>query len=599
MKKVFILTVLIIPVLMMMGCSDGSDSEPPPPSYTMPALGSLADASYSVNTTENVDLRIVVTNAAEITADGGTFSYQWYKAADDTSDGTETGTNSRDYTPAVDVAGTTYYWVVVTNSKGGQTATSNKARIIIFEPTGDSSIEKITAANAAMPLWEFTLPGGASWSDYEEFSIDYYVSKDSRIVQPDVTVRSRLYGAYLAGDFIVPDQGNVNDWGGFRMVSWNVNPMTNEDRAGLNANPNNDFIIDNSKGAAEAFGALFTAEGGTASKWFTVKYTANAGMAKDFAKVPGLDSETVSAIYVGAGIFGPGGDSGNNYEFYVKNPTLINKIDPTLNIRGAINLTGTTEKLFAGNLGSAKGGTDRAVVTEYEDVEGEIMISFNLAGGLGDFPPVKIMEGESLGDRFPSTAPTREGFTFLGWYDGDGEDAVTATTVFNVKTTLTAKWEVNVTVETYVVDLSGQTTKNETAWTTAYNDGLVFALGEDFNANFYDEVEIKCKFYGPDGATARTTIANGNFQLKWHAVQVNNANGNNIGTVYNFGTDGVAGEDDDVVTVTLTVPERAKTEGLWGIGIQSSSNITGDSAIPDDDVAQFVEVLSITFPVAE
>lgn len=50
-----------------------------------PALGTLADASYPVNTTANVDLRILVTNATAITADGGTLSYQWYKAADDTS----------------------------------------------------------------------------------------------------------------------------------------------------------------------------------------------------------------------------------------------------------------------------------------------------------------------------------------------------------------------------------------------------------------------------------------------------------------------------------------------------------------------------------
>jgi uncharacterized repeat protein (TIGR02543 family) len=306
-----------------------------------------------------------------------------------------------------------------------------------------------------------------------------------------------------------------------------------------------------------------------------------------------LDSAAVNAIYAGAGIFGPGGDGTNNYEFYVKNPTLINKTDPTLNIRGEIRMTGTDEKLFAGNLGSPKAGTDRAVVTEYEDVEGEIMISFNLASGTGEFPPVRIMEGESLGSKFPSAGPSRDGFTFLGWYDG--ETAVTAATIFTVKTTLTAQWEANVTVEPYVADLSGQTTKNTEAWTKSYNNGLVFALGEGFNANFYDTVEIKCKFYGPDGTTPVTAITNGNFQLKWHGVQVDSANGANIGTAYNFGAGGAA-DEDNTVTVTLTLPEAAKTGGLWGIGIQSSSDIAN---IVDGVVAQFVEVLSITFPVAE
>jgi hypothetical protein len=136
-----------------------------------PVLSTLEDKSYELNTTENVDLRIIVTNAAEITADGGTLSYQWYKAADTASAGGTTGTDSRDFTPAVDAQGTMYYWVVVTNSKGNLTATSNKAKIITFAPSGDSAIEKITAANAAVPLWEFTLPTGASWADYEEFSI--------------------------------------------------------------------------------------------------------------------------------------------------------------------------------------------------------------------------------------------------------------------------------------------------------------------------------------------------------------------------------------------------------------------------------------------
>lgn len=553
-------------------------------------MRNLEDASYKINTTENVDLRIIVNNATEITADGGTLSYQWYQATDETSDGAPTGTNNRDFTPPVNVIGTTYYWVVVTNSKDSQTATSNKAKILIFAPTGDSAIEKITAANAAMPLWEFTLPNGASWADYEEFSIEYYVSKDSRIVQPDVEVRSRLYGAYFDGDFTTPDQGNIYGWGGFRMVNWNTNPMTNEGRTG--ANPNNDFIIDNSKGAAAAFGTLFTAEGGAASKWFTVKYTTNAGIAQDFAKVPLLDSATVSAIYVGAGIFGPGGDpSTNNYEFYVKNPTLVHKTDPTLNIQGASNRTGTTEKLFAGNGGATKGGTDREVVTEYEDVEGEIMISFDLNSGTGDFPPVRIMEGESLGSKFPTTEPTRDSFTFLGWYDGEAK--VESDSVFTAKTTLTAQWESNVQVQTYIVNLAGQTTKNTEAWVPGGdNSGLVFAVGEGFNPNFYDTVEIICKFYGTDGTTEVTEIPASNFQAKFHAAEVTNANGTAIsGSWWNFGQGAPVNEGTEGgLKMTFTISEAVRTAGLWGISIAPSNGT--------EYTANYIEVLSITFPVA-
>jgi hypothetical protein len=590
-KGIYVIpAMLTIFALTMMGCpTDGGSTDKDGDGSLTPVLGSLADASYEVNTSENADLRITVTNEAKIKAGGGKLSYQWYKADDAASAGTKTGTDSRDYTPAVNAAGTTYYWVVVTNSKADQTAASNKAKIIIVVPTGDSAIEKITAANAAMPLWEFTLPGGASWADYEEFSIEYYVSKDSRIVEPDQNVRSRLYGAYLAGDFTTPDQGNTNGWGGFRMVNWNTNPMANEGRDGLN--PNNDFIIDNSRGTAATFGSLFTAEGGAASKWFTVKYTTNEGIANDKAKVTLLDSGAVTAIYVGAGIFGPGGDSGDNsYEFYVKNPSLLHKSDPTKNIPGGIFMTGTTEKLFAGNLGSAKGGTDRGVVTVYEDVEGEIIISFDLANGTGTFPPVSIMEGESLSSKFPAAEPTRTDFKFLGWYDGDTK--VSSTTVFAAKTTLTAKWESTVTVQTYTVNLTGQTTKNTTAWEPGGdNSGLVFSVGAGFNPNFYETVEIICKFYGPDGTTEVTDIPASNFQAKFHAAQVADANGAAIsGSWWNFGQGAPANEGPEGgLKNTFAVSAAVKAAGLWGISIAPSNGTAF--------TANYIEVLSITFPV--
>ncbi|GHT75388.1 hypothetical protein FACS1894124_6640 [Spirochaetia bacterium] len=561
---------------------------------------SFTDTSYEKDTTAQIGiLRVVVTNAAEITADGGTLTYQWYKAADDTSAGTTVvGQNSQNFTPPVTELGETYYWVVVTNSKAaGQPVTSTRVKIIVYQPSGDSAIEKIVSNNAAVPLWEFTLPAGAFWADYEEFSIEYYVSKDSRIVGSEQQVRSRLYGAYLAADLTVPDQGNANGWGGFRMVNWNGSVA--RDGVTVTINPNNDFIIDNSKGSGATFGSHFTAEGGAASKWFTAKYSTddtggNAIPAKDLAKVTLLDSATVNAIYVGAGIIGPSGNS-DDFEFYAKNPTLLHNSDPTLNIRGAINMTGTNERLFAGNLGSAKGGTDRAVVTEYEDKEGEIMISFDLAAGTGDFPSVTIMEGESLGSKFPTTEPTRDGFNFLGWFDGETE--ATAATTFDVKTTLTAKWELTGVVGTYNVNLTGQTTKNDAAWTSNLTDdeknGLVFSVGDGFNANLYDTVEIIAKFHAADGTTVVTDIPASNFQAKFFASEVPNANNNGTANWWNFGAAAddctVSVEADNSLKITKVIPVAVKTAGIWGISIAPSNGTAF--------AANFVEVFSIKFPV--
>jgi hypothetical protein len=196
------------------------------------------------------------------------------------------------------------------------------------------------------------------------------------------------------------------------------------------------------------------------------------------------------------------------------------------------------------------------------------------------------MGGEDVASKLPHMGGTREGLRFLGWFDG--ETKVESTTTFTAKTTLVAKWELTTTVQTYVVNLTGQTTENTEAWTAAYNNGFAIKIGDDFNVNLYDTVEIICKFYEEDGTTELAAIEDGNFQLKWHAEAVANANGANVGTKYNFGKENAEANTgpEGGLKITYTIPVDVKTAGLWGIGIQTSG---GPFA------AQFVEVLSITF----
>jgi uncharacterized repeat protein (TIGR02543 family) len=581
-------------------------------SLTTPILDTLQGNSYELNTTEDVQMRIRLLNDPAIT----TLSYQWYKSATEDGDGTTTGTDSRDFTPPVNVVGVTWYWVVVTNTVTNESATSNRARIQIYSPSGDSDIEKIEVHNAAMPLWEFTLPEGASWGDYDTFSIQYYVSKDSRIVQSGVDVRSRAYGAYIDSDFIVPDQGNVNGWGGYgdtalatRIVSWNDNPMSTPGRDSLTgtgnsggANPNNDFIIDNVRGTAGSFSSLFSSNGGGQSKWFTVTYSTDTGIAQEFAKVTKLDSKTVDVIYVGAGIFGPGGDAGTNaYEFYVKNPTLVNKSDPELNIPGNRNKTGTTEQLWAGNLGSPRDGTTREVVTEYEDVAGEIQITFDLNGGIGDFPPINIMQWESLGDKFPATEPTRKWFEFIGWFVGDEE--VDEDYAFEDATTVTAKWEKESTwdKDPYEVDLSGQTLlKNDVKWDTTSVSPLVIDLGEDLvdEIGKYDILVFVCNFYDTDDALLMNEAGDayilpdgapsGDFGLRLFYVPDEGAAVQVGSTFWNFGSENaVIDQATGEVTITLTISNAMKAAA-------NGPTEARFSPAKADATAQYIEIISIT-----
>lgn len=56
----------------------------------------------------------------------------------------------------------------------------------------------------------------------------------------------------------------------------------------------------------------------------------------------------------------------------------------------------------------------------------------------GEQTTIQVAQGEKIGDKMPA-APTKEGFTFAGWADENG-NAVTADTVVNDNLTVTAKW---------------------------------------------------------------------------------------------------------------------------------------------------------------
>jgi hypothetical protein len=492
-----ILAALAVFALVMTGCPSPADPPPPPPPVTKPDLAPLEGGFFTVNE-DDVEMRITVNNASTITA--ANLKYEWYKASDTTSAGTAVGTNSRDFAPDVTTAGTTYYWVVVTNTATEEETTSNKAKVIVYTPSADTAVERIVVQNAAMPLWEFELPADADWADYEELSIEYYVSKFSKIADPQADIRSRAYGAYFGDtiydDFATPDTGNAQGWGtpATRIVNWNATTFRGKGNTDSNReiNNNNNFIIDNSRGTNNKFGAMFTAEGGAPSKWFKVKYATNAGIAEDFAKVPNIVATDHDTIFVGAGIFGPGGNANDVYEFYVKNPTLLSKEDPNKNIIGKPVKTGTTEQLFAGNMGSNRGATTRSVLSSsdnsYEDIDGQIQISFDLKGGTGNFPAIKIMTGDTLPTSFFSIPdPVRNYYDFDGWYDGATK--ITATTTFTDTTVVEAKWTSNTsrlahpypsaTADTIVEigALNNTSSNNQPGWDSK-TDGTSFTVAE-------------------------------------------------------------------------------------------------------------------------
>jgi hypothetical protein len=107
-------------------------------------------ASYTAGTAASA-LSVTVTPLA---AGAGTLSYQWYSnAANSTSGGTAiSGATAASYTPPATSAGITYYYVIVTNTKDGQTKTVT------------SSAAKIEINSSGTPTYNITVTSPANGS---------------------------------------------------------------------------------------------------------------------------------------------------------------------------------------------------------------------------------------------------------------------------------------------------------------------------------------------------------------------------------------------------------------------------------------------------
>jgi uncharacterized repeat protein (TIGR02543 family) len=609
MKKGFfaILAIITVFALVMTGCDNGDPKPPPVVGGTTPVLSTIADKS--IPTTANAadaQLSITVSNSGTIGV--ANLKFQWYKSDVSATDaGAVFGAEKTGYStgrlcdPTIGTVGDAWYWVVVTNSTTGEKATSNHAKVSIFAAATGTPVEKIIARNAAVPLWEFTIDTGDKWEDYTTYTVEYYVKKTSKAYTENI--RTRVYGAYFSSDFEVVDQGNTNGWGGFRMI--NFNDTATITRPGeTSVNPNNNFILDNTGGTAASFGSIFSSAtpSGAPSKWFKVTYktdgTTGHGDLKNYAKVTLIDETAHPTIYLGAGIFG-GGGSDDAFEFYVKNPTLVHKTDESKNIIGKSVAQGTTERMFAGNVGSPKNETDRSVLAagddSYLDVAGNITIKFDARPGTLTTPiaDVIILEGASLGTQFPTAEPTRSKWTFSGWFAPGGTEKVTATTVLSADVTLTAKWTWTSGTKTpYEVPAAKIPAKNSSAWATNYTGQLNVDLTDaGFDGSVYETITIVAKYYDSTDTLIEELIPASNIQMKFFAGDTAPANMDvpSLASKYNIGsnTDWTSTYDDTEETVTSTsaIPVAANTATLKWLGFQAGGAHT----------AQYIEIVSITF----
>jgi hypothetical protein len=103
------------------------------------------------------DIADPLTVVVETPSDGGTLSYQWHSNGDGgNAGGTPVGTNSASYTPPVATVGTTYYFVRVTNTKDGKTASVASTAVAIIVNRG--SVPYTVTFNSNFPAWATGTP---------------------------------------------------------------------------------------------------------------------------------------------------------------------------------------------------------------------------------------------------------------------------------------------------------------------------------------------------------------------------------------------------------------------------------------------------------
>jgi glucuronoarabinoxylan endo-1,4-beta-xylanase len=131
-KQTIIAVIIAIMVLSLAVCSAGNEPPPTPGKKAEAPFIKVQPGDYQPSLNEPVELVV----SAEIT-DGGALSWQWYKATSAGATGTKIEDATTDkYSPPTNVAGTTYYYVEISNSNT-ETKTTTKSRyatVFVIDP---------------------------------------------------------------------------------------------------------------------------------------------------------------------------------------------------------------------------------------------------------------------------------------------------------------------------------------------------------------------------------------------------------------------------------------------------------------------------------
>jgi hypothetical protein len=174
-----------------------------------PVITAVTATPNFVETNQPATLSVTAT-----VSDTGTMSYQWYSAATNGGAGTLiTGATAATYafTPTVD--GTTWFYVVVTNTNndvdGFKIVSNTSSYVSVIAGTYEAPTdweERITSGQNALPVYGFSLPDGKTFGDYDRIVYELLVDPNS-----------------------TPKSGRARVFGNFDLTTWgsNVNNRPN------------------------------------------------------------------------------------------------------------------------------------------------------------------------------------------------------------------------------------------------------------------------------------------------------------------------------------------------------------------------------------
>jgi len=186
----------------------------------------------------------------------------------------------------------------------GSSGAPRPAAAAAVEPAPPGT-ERLTLANAAMAIYRFDLPAGATWANYNKLTVDYMVDEEN-ITKSLRSGAIRLLGNYKEeilepGTFdMIVNLGDDALFAQSLIFNWNTN------WAGLGAVPN---------------------------EWFTVEYDISGGRAHgQFSRANVPAGNATGPFFFALGLTSQDDGRRNAITSLVKNITLHHATNPALNV---------------------------------------------------------------------------------------------------------------------------------------------------------------------------------------------------------------------------------------------------------------------------